>query len=270
MLRPNLNKLKHTDSGNFFLIAGPCVIEDLDSPYLIAEKLVKICDHWKIPLIFKASYKKANRTRVNSFTGIGRLNALIVLREIGKEFDIPVITDVHEVNDINLVKDYVDVLQIPAFLSRQTDLIEAAAKTGLPINIKKGQFMSAESMQFVVEKYNKATTKRNLMLTERGSSFGYNDLIVDFRGIPIMQKHKYPVILDITHSVQRVNVINEKLDTCTIEDSITLAKAGLAVGVDGIFMEVHPDPRRALSDGGNMIPLHYVNDILFDWVKKSK
>lgn len=258
-------KLKYTDSGNFMLLAGPCVIEGEAMAFEIAEKLYNICDTLKIPFIFKGSYRKANRSRLDSFTGIGDEKALAILKAIGEKFNIPVVTDIHTEEEATLAAQYVDVLQIPAFLCRQTELLVAAAKTGKVINIKKGQFLSAESMQFAAQKVVDAGNK-NIMLTERGNSFGYQDLIVDFRGIPSMQIAGFPVILDITHSLQQPNQTSGVTggQPQLIE---TIARAGIAVGVDGIFMETHPNPSKAKSDGANMLPLDKVENLLSRLVK---
>lgn len=252
--------IKNTDSGNFFLIAGPCVVESKENCFEIAEKLIQITDKLAIPYIFKASFKKANRSKLSSFTGIGDQKALEIIAEVRNYFKVPVITDIHTEEDAELASQYVDVLQIPAFLSRQTDLLVAAANTGKLVNIKKGQFMSAESMKFAVEKVLQSGSNK-IMLTERGTMFGYQDLIVDFRGIPEMKKNGFPVILDITHSLQQPN------QTSGVSGGLpelieTIAKAGIAVGVDGLFMETHPEPAKALSDGANMLPLAKVEELL--------
>ncbi len=257
---PEIERLKHIKSGNFLLIAGPCVIENETSAFEIAEKIVALSDKFSIPFIFKGSYKKANRSRVDSFTGIGDETALNILNKIGNHFDIPVLTDIHSETEAVLAASFVDVLQIPAFLCRQTDLIAAAAKTGKYVNIKKGQFLSPESMFFAVEKV-RACNNDKVMITERGNSFGYQDLVVDFRGIPAMQKNNCPVILDVTHSLQQPNqssgVTGGRPDL--IE---TIAKAGIAVGADGIFIETHPTPSIAKSDGANMLKLDLLDELL--------
>jgi len=249
----DIHKIKHTDSGNFFLLAGPCVVENEKMPFEIAEKIKGICDVLEIPFIFKASYRKANRSKLDSFQGIGDMRALKVLQEVGALYDIPVVTDVHTVDEARIAAEYVDVLQIPAFLCRQTDLLLAAAETGKPVNIKKGQFVSPEAMVFAVNKVREAGNDL-VMLTERGTTFGYQDLVVDFRGIPIMQSFDVPVILDVTHSLQ---VPNRTSGTSGGKPEFieTLAKAGIAAGVDGIFLETHPDPASAKSDGENMLRL---------------
>lgn len=253
----------HKD-GRFFLMAGPCVVENEDLPIRIAETLVEITSRLGIPFIFKASYRKANRSRLDSFTGIGDEKALKVLAKVKDTLGIPVVTDIHAAEEAAMAAEVVDVLQIPAFLCRQTDLLVAAAKTGKVVNIKKGQFLSGESMGFAVDKV-RLSGNNQVMLTERGSMFGYQDLVVDFRNIPIMQGFEVPVVLDVTHSLQQPNqpsgVTGGKPEIIGM-----MAKAGVAVGVDGIFMETHPDPSRALSDGANMLPLDRVERLLGDLV----
>ena len=263
-----LNNLKFTDENNFFLIAGPCAIEDKDLSLNIARNIATICDKLKIPFIFKGSFKKANRSRLDSYTGMGDESALNIIQSIGEELKIPTITDVHSVEDVQKAKKYVDILQIPAFLCRQTDLIIAAAKTNKFINIKKGQFLSANQMQHIIEKI-KSTNNNNIMLTERGSMFGYSDLIVDFRSIPIMKKLNYPVILDVTHSLQQPN--QEGGITGGNPEMIeTIAKAGVACGIDGLFIETHPNPFQAKSDGANMLKLDNLEDLLVKLLKIRK
>ena len=246
--------------GGFFLMAGPCVVEDETSPLRIAETLVELTSRLGIPFIFKASYRKANRSRLDSFTGIGDEKALNVLAKVKETFGISLVTDVHAVEEAAMAAEVVDVLQIPAFLCRQTDLLVAAAKTGKVVNIKKGQFLSGESMGFAVDKV-RLSGNNKVMLTERGSMFGYQDLVVDFRNIPIMQSFNVPVVLDVTHSLQQPNqpsgVTGGRPELIGM-----MAKAGIAVGVDGIFMETHPDPTHALSDGANMLPLDQVEGLL--------
>jgi 2-dehydro-3-deoxyphosphooctonate aldolase (KDO 8-P synthase) len=255
-----LPNIKNISSGNFFLIAGPCVVESKENCCKIVEVLKDITDRLEIPYIFKASFKKANRSKLNSFTGIGDKEALEVLAYIKSEYSVPVVTDIHTEEDAELAAKYVDILQIPAFLSRQTDLLVAAAKTGKIVNIKKGQFMAPEAMRFAAEKVIASGNKR-VMLTDRGTMFGYQDLIVDFRGITEMRKSELPVILDITHSLQQPN------QSSGVSGGLpglieTIARAGVAVGVDGIFMETHPEPANALSDGANMLPLKNVESLL--------
>lgn len=264
----NLPNLRFTDSGNFFLIAGPCVIEDEQSPFEIAQKIKLISDKLEIPFIFKASYKKANRSRIDSFIGIGDEKALRIIKKIGDELNIPVLTDIHTEQEAQLAANYVDVLQIPAFLCRQTDLLVAAAKTGKFINIKKGQFLSAEAMKFAIDKVRESGND-NIAVTERGTTFGYHDLVVDYRGIPIMQKLGVPIILDCTHSLQQPN--QKKGITGGLPELIeTIARAGIAVGVDGIFIETHPNPLNAKSDGANMLLLDYLENLLKKLVKIRK
>ncbi len=252
-------KLKNLDKNNFFLLAGPCAIEGEEMALRIAEKIVAITDKLKIPYIFKGSFKKANRSRIDSFTGIGDKKALKILEKVGNTFDIPTVTDIHESSDAALAAAYVDVLQIPAFLVRQTDLVVAAAKTGKVVNLKKGQFMSAESMKHAVKKVQDSGNDQ-AMITDRGTMFGYQDMVVDFRGIPVMQQYA-PTILDITHSLQQPNqasgVTGGKPEL--IE---TIARAGIAVGVDGLFLETHFDPAHAKSDGANMLHLDHLEDLM--------
>jgi 2-dehydro-3-deoxyphosphooctonate aldolase (KDO 8-P synthase) len=257
---PNIPKLQHTSDNNFFILAGPCVIEGEDMAHRIAEHILKVSDALKIPFVFKGSFKKANRSRLDSFTGIGDIKALSILRKVGETFNIPTVTDIHSEYDAEMAAEYVDVLQIPAFLSRQTDLLVAAANTGKVVNIKKGQFMAPDSMKFAAQKVDDAGNP-NIMLTDRGTFFGYQDLIVDFRGIPEMQKTGYPVILDITHSLQQPNqtsgVTGGKPEL--IE---TMARAGIAVGIDGLFLETHHDPANAKSDGANMLRLDLLEGMM--------
>ncbi len=250
----------YNKANNFFLIAGPCIIDTKEETIEIARKLDEITNRLGIPFIFKASFKKANRTRLDSFTGIGDNNAIEILKNVKETLKIPVTTDVHNEDDINKVKDIVDIIQIPAFLSRQTDLLISAAKTDKFVNIKKGQFLSPESMRFAVDKI-KFSDNNKILLTERGSMFGYNDLVVDFRSIPIMKEFGFPVIMDVTHSLQQPNQSNgiSGGKPMLIE---TIAKAGVAVGVDGIFMETHIDPKKSKSDGENMIKLNEVENLL--------
>jgi len=256
----NIPRLKNSDSGNFFLLAGPCVIEGEEMALSIAEKIVKICDRLQIPYIFKGSYRKANRSRIDSFTGIGDEKALKILQKVGREFDIPVVTDIHTEQEAVLAAEYADVLQIPAFLCRQTELLAAAAKTQKWINIKKGQFLSPDAMQFAAQKVFDSGNDK-VMLTERGTTFGYQDLLVDFRAIPVMQRTGCPVILDITHSLQQPNQ-SSGVTGGQPEMIETLAKAGVAVGVDGLFIETHPEPWNAKSDGANMLQLDKLEGLL--------
>lgn len=255
----NIPQIKHTDSDNFFLLAGPCAIENEEMAFRIAERLVTITDNLKIPFVFKGSFKKANRSRIDSFTGIGNEKALKILEKVGREFQVPTVTDIHESSDATMAAAYVDVLQIPAFLVRQTDLVVAAANTGKTVNLKKGQFMSPESMKHAVQKVLDCNNE-NVMVTDRGTMFGYQDMIVDYRGIPTMQQYA-TTALDITHSLQQPNQASGV--TGGRPDLIeTVAKAGIAVGVDGIFIETHFDPSNAKSDGANMLHLDYFEDLM--------
>jgi len=254
-----LDNIKHKDSQNFFLIAGPCAIESEDVAMFIAEKIVKLSDKYQIPYIFKGSFKKANRSRIDSFTGIGDEKALQILKKVGEEFDIPTTTDIHENEHAALAAQYVDVLQIPAFLVRQTDLLVAAANTGKCVTLKKGQFLSPEAMQFAVQKVLDSGNEK-IAIIERGNTFGYTDLVVDFRGIPVMKQYA-PVILDVTHSLQQPNQ-NTGVTGGRPQLIETIAKAGIAVGADGIFIETHPNPKEAKSDGANMLPLDQLDDLL--------
>lgn len=251
--------------GNFFLFAGPCVIEGEDMALRIAERIVKITAKLDIPYVFKGSYRKANRSRLDSFTGIGDEKALRVLEKVRKTFGVPVVTDIHSAQEAGMAAEYVDVLQIPAFLCRQTDLLVAAAQTGKMVNIKKGQFLSPEAMGFAAQKVVEAGNDQ-VMLTERGVTFGYHDLLVDYRGIPVMQSFGHPVILDVTHSLQQPNQTSGV--TGGMPQLIeTIAKAGVAVGVDGLFMETHEEPSVAKSDGANMLKLDLLEDLLVKLVR---
>lgn len=253
-------KLKHTEADNFFLMAGPCAIEGEEMALEIAEELVRISDRLQIPLIFKGSYRKANRSRKDSFTGIGDEKALKILQKVSQTFDIPTVTDIHETHEAAMAAEYVDVLQIPAFLCRQTDLLIAAAETGKVVNIKKGQFLSGESMRFAVDKV-RDSGNNNVILTDRGNTFGYSDLVVDFRNIPAMRENEVPVVMDVTHSLQQPNQTSGVTGgrPALIE---TIAKAAIAVGADGLFIETHPTPLTAKSDGANMLPLAQLEGLL--------
>ena len=249
-----------TKTGNFFLLAGPCVIEGEEMALQIAERIINITDKLNIPYVFKGSYRKANRSRVDSFTGIGDEKALKILRKVHETFGIPTVTDIHETEEAAIAAEYVDILQIPAFLCRQTDLLVAAAKTGKIMNIKKGQFLAPEPMKFAAQKVVDCGNP-NVMLTERGTTFGYTDLVVDFRSIPQMRKFGFPVITDITHSLQQPN------QTTGVSGGLpelieTIAKAAVAVGTDGLFIETHPEPLTAKSDATNMLPLDLLEDLL--------
>lgn len=261
----NIKELTHTESGNFFLLAGPCVIEGEDMAMRIAERIVTMTDKLKIPYVFKGSYRKANRSRLDSFTGIGDEKALKILEKVHHTFGVPTVTDIHTAAEAAMAAAYVDVLQIPAFLCRQTDILVAAAKTGKIVNVKKGQFLSPMAMQFAVDKVVEAGNP-NVMITERGTTFGYQDLVVDYRGIPEMQTIGYPVILDVTHSLQKPNQTSGV--TGGMPELIeTVAKAGIAVGADGIFIETHEDPSVAKSDGANMLKLDLLEGLLTKLVR---
>ncbi len=264
----HLPNIQHLNSDNFFLIAGPCVVETEAIVFEIASTVKSLCNELQIPYIFKASYRKANRSRLDSFTGIGDEKALELIAKVGQQLQLPTLTDIHTAEEASLAAKYVDVLQIPAFLCRQTDLLVAAAKTGKTVNIKKGQFLAPESMKFGVEKVRQSGND-NVWLTERGAMFGYQDMIVDFRGIPEMQKNNVPVVLDITHSLQQPNQ-SSGVTGGKPELIATIAKAGIAVGADGIFIETHPDPSKALSDGANMLPLNKLESLLKQLIKIRK
>jgi len=255
----SIPKLKHTDSNNFFLMAGPCAIEGEDMAMLIAEKVSAIADRLKVPYIFKGSFKKANRSRIDSFTGIGDQKALEILKMVSDRFDLPTVTDIHESADAELAAEYVDVLQIPAFLVRQTDLVVAAAKTGKVVNLKKGQFMSPESMKHAVQKVLDSGNDK-VMVTDRGTMFGYQDMVVDFRGIPTMKSFA-TTVLDVTHSLQQPNQ-SVGVTGGRPEMISTIARAGIAAGVDGLFIETHFDPANAKSDGANMLDLAKLEGLL--------
>ena len=260
LMIPEISKIKNTGSGNFFLMAGPCAIESEQMALEIAERIVSITDKLQIPYIFKGSYRKANRSRIDSFSGIGDEKALKILKKVSGTFDIPVVTDIHSAPEATMAAEFVDVLQIPAFLCRQTDILVAAAETGKVVNIKKGQFLSATAMQFAVQKVIDSGNN-NIVLTERGTTFGYQDLVVDYRGIPEMRAMNVPVVLDITHSLQQPNQVSGVTggNPALIE---TIARAGIAVGVDGIFIETHPNPEAAKSDGANMLKLDLLENLL--------
>jgi 2-dehydro-3-deoxyphosphooctonate aldolase (KDO 8-P synthase) len=256
----HIPNLKHLDSGMFFVMAGPCVVENEEVMMRVAEKACAVTDTLKIPYIFKASYRKANRSRLDSFSGIGDEKALKLLAKVRSEFGVPTVTDIHNPEEAAMAAEYVDVLQIPAFLCRQTDLLVAAAKTGKVVNIKKGQFLAPEAMAFAAGKVHDAGNP-NIMLTDRGTTFGYHDLIVDMRSIPTMQATGYPVVMDITHSLQQPNTTSGVTGglPAMIE---TIARAAVAVGTDGLFIETHPDPSVAKSDGANMLPLEQLERLL--------
>ncbi|GAK91199.1 2-keto-3-deoxy-D-manno-octulosonate-8-phosphate synthase [Nonlabens ulvanivorans] len=255
----DIPQIKHVDADNFFLLAGPCAIEGEDMALRIAEKVVKITDDLKIPYVFKGSFKKANRSRIDSFTGIGDEKALKILRKVSETFGVPTVTDIHEVNDAAMAAEYVDILQIPAFLVRQTDLVVAAAQTGKVVNLKKGQFMSPEAMKHAVQKV-KDSGSDKAWITDRGTMFGYQDMIVDFRGIPTMREFA-PTVLDVTHSLQQPNQTSGV--TGGRPDMIeTIARAGIVNHVDGLFIETHFDPANAKSDGANMLDLQYLEGLL--------
>lgn len=261
----HLPGIKHRNSKHFCLIAGPCVIESEDMALPIARKIVSITNRYQVPFIFKASYRKANRSKLDSFTGIGDEKALNILKHIRNELNIPVITDIHNPEEAEIASEYVDILQIPAFLCRQTELLAAAAKTGKIVNVKKGQFLNPEATAHIIKKI-KDSGNEKIWLTERGTTFGYQDLVVDFRSIPKMQQQGAPVILDVTHSLQQPNQSSGV--TGGQPDMIeTIAKAGIAAGADGIFIETHPDPSDAKSDGANMLQLDKLEDLIEKLVK---
>jgi len=252
--------VRYGEGDGFLLIAGPCVVEDRDLVLRVAEAIAVLSEKYRIPFIFKASYRKANRSRLDSFTGIGDEKALEILKETGSAFGVPVITDVHTPSEAEMAAGYVEVLQVPAFLCRQTDLLLACANTGKTVSVKKGQFLSPAAMKFAVDKVMESGNHR-VLVTERGTTFGYGDLVVDFRGIPEMQTFGVPVILDVTHSLQQPNQPSGVTggNPGMIE---TMARAGIAVGADGIFLETHPDPANAKSDGANMLPLDRLDGLL--------
>ena len=259
------------DEKNFFLMAGPCVVESEELLFQVAEKVSTICKNLGIPYIFKSSYRKANRTSGDSFTGLGDEMAMKMLQNTGKKFSIPVVTDIHSPEEARIAANYVDVLQIPAFLCRQTDLLVAAAETGKIVNVKKGQFASGEAMKFAVDKITlrQAQGDKKVMLTERGTTFGYQDLVVDYRNIPAMQAHGVPVVMDVTHALQQPNQISG-VTGGNPQLIGTIAKAAIAAGADGLFIETHPDPSKALSDGANMLKLDLLEPLLRQLVKLRK
>lgn len=257
-------QLKFATEDQFFLLSGPCAIEGEEMAMRIAEHIVKVTDKLRIPYVFKGSFKKANRSRVDSFTGIGDERALKILRKVSETFKVPTITDIHEISDAKMAAEYVDILQIPAFLVRQTDLVVAAAKTGKTVNLKKGQFMSPESMKHAVAKVTDSGNEQ-VIITDRGTMFGYQDMIVDFRGVPTMKQYA-PVVLDVTHSLQQPNQSSGVTGGRPALIS-TMARAGIAAGVDGLFMETHFDPANAKSDGANMLPLDKLEKLLTDLTK---
>lgn len=259
MVINQIPQIRHTDSGNFFVFAGPCVIEGEDMAMRIAEHLVTVCERLHIPLVFKGSYRKANRSRIDSFSGIGDEKALKILQKVSQSFEVPTVTDFHSAEEASMAAEYVDVLQVPAFLCRQTDILIAAAKTGKVVNIKKGQFLAPEAMEHAVKKV-KDSNNDKVIITDRGTMFGYYDLIVDYRGIPVMQQQA-PVVLDITHSLQQPNQASGVTGgkPALIE---TIARAGVAVGVDGLFLETHFDPCNAKSDGANMLDLQLFEGLM--------
>lgn len=252
--------IRFGDGDGFLLIAGPCVVEGRDMVMNIAEHIKGLSEKYQLPFVFKASYRKANRSRMDSFTGIGDEKALKILKEVADQFSLPVITDVHSPQEAEMAAEFVDVLQVPAFLCRQTDLLVACAKTGRAVSVKKGQFLAPASMKFAVDKVVESGNNR-VLITERGTTFGYQDLVVDFRGIPEMQQFGFPVILDVTHSLQQPNQASG-ITGGRPELIENLAKAGLAVGADGIFLETHPDPSKAKSDGANMLRLELLDELL--------
>ena len=263
-----LPSLRHTDAGNFFLMAGPCVVESRALVFEVAERLCAITDRLRVPLIFKGSYRKANRTRHDSFAGIGDEAALEILRDVGTTFGVPVVTDIHETHEAALAAAYVDVLQIPAFLCRQTELLLAAGRTGKVVNVKKGQFMSGAAMRFAVDKVREAGSSP-VWLTERGNSFGYGDLVVDFRNLHLMRQTGVPVVMDCTHSLQQPNQSSGVTGGQPALIGL-VARAAVAVGVDGLFIETHPRPAEALSDGANMLPLDALEPLLTRLVRLQR
>src|SRR5665811_650576 len=264
----NIPGINFIESGNFLLIAGPCVVESEEIVFETASHLVTLSEKYHIPFVFKSSYRKANRSRGDSFSGIGDIKALKILAEVRKRYSVPVITDIHNPDEAEIAAGFVDILQIPAFLCRQTDLLAAAAKTGKWVNIKKGQFLSGESMKFAVEKV-RESGNNNIILTDRGNMFGYQDIVVDFRNIPVMKQIGVPVIMDITHSLQQPNQ-EEGISGGRPEMIETLGKAAISVGADGIFIETHPDPSVAKSDGANMLNLSGMDNLLIKLIALRK
>jgi 2-dehydro-3-deoxyphosphooctonate aldolase (KDO 8-P synthase) len=264
----NLFRQQAYDVNNFFLLAGPCVVESEDLVMEVAETVSGICKKLEIPYVFKASYRKANRTSANSFTGLGDDTGLHIIKKVGEKYNLPTVSDIHAHDEAAIAAQYVDVLQIPAFLCRQTDLLEAAAATGKVINVKKGQFLSGPSMKFAVEKIRKAGNEK-VMLTERGNSFGYTDLVVDYRNIPWMKEHGTPVIMDCTHSLQQPNQTSG-VTGGNPQLIGTIARAAIATGADGLFIETHPNPAVAKSDGANMLRLDLLENLLYQLVELRK
>ncbi|MBR2647629.1 MAG: 3-deoxy-8-phosphooctulonate synthase [Sediminibacterium sp.] len=264
----NLFSKQSYDADNFFLIAGPCVVESEELVMEVADKVYSICKNLGIPYVFKASYRKANRTSANSFTGIGDDNGLSLIKKVGDAYQLPTTSDIHAHEEAAIAAPYIDILQIPAFLCRQTDLLEAAAHTDRIVNVKKGQFLSGASMKFAVDKIQKAGNQK-IMLTERGTTFGYQDLVVDYRNIPIMQAEQVPVVMDCTHSLQQPNQTSG-ITGGNPQMIGTIAKAAIATGANGLFIETHPNPAVAKSDGANMLPLHLLESLLVQLVKLRK
>jgi 2-dehydro-3-deoxyphosphooctonate aldolase (KDO 8-P synthase) len=264
----NIFSKQSYDPDNFFLIAGPCVVESEELVMEVADKVYSICKNLGIPYVFKASYRKANRTSASSFTGIGDDNGLSLIKKVGDTYQLPTTSDIHAHEEAAMAAPYIDILQIPAFLCRQTDLLEAAAVTDRIVNVKKGQFLSGASMKFAVDKIRKAGNQK-IMLTERGTTFGYQDLVVDYRNIPIMQAEQVPVIMDCTHSLQQPNQTSG-ITGGNPQMIGTIAKAAIATGANGLFIETHPNPAVAKSDGANMLPLHLLEPLLVQVVKLRK
>jgi len=259
-MMPIIPNLKYSDSNNFFILAGPCAIEGEEIAFEIAEKINGISNRLQIPWVFKGSYRKANRSKVDSFTGIGDIKALEILKKVGQHYNVPTVTDIHETHEAAMAAEFVDVLQIPAFLFRQTDLLVAAAQTGKVVNIKKGQFAAASAMQHAAQKVIDSGNK-NVILTDRGNMFGYGDMVVDFRNITWMKQMNFPVVMDITHSLQQPNQTSGV--TGGLPEMIeTIAKAAIATGADGLFIETHPRPKEAKSDGANMLQIDLLEPLL--------